>query len=146
MPKRTDVFSQFEHIRERMDQAYQRVIGAPGRPHFTVSPIEPPTDVYETEQEVIILMEIAGIADEEVELELEGATLSISGERKPVPGRPDRVYSQMEICDGHFRRDILLPAEVNADEAKAVYKDGMLEIVLPKAGPTPTRQLRITVR
>ena len=145
MTKQSDVFSQFEHIRERMQQAYERVVGAPGRPGCG-SLMEPATDVYETDDNVIIVMEIAGIAEEEIELEIQGSSLIIRGERKPAEGRSGRVYSQMEIYDGPFQRDILLPSEVNAEEARAVYKDGMLEITLPKAAPTATRQLRIVVR
>ncbi len=141
-----DIFSQFEHIRERMEQAYQRVIGAPGRPGFCEPFMEPPVDVYETDSEVVVVVEMAGIGDEEVGLEAEGNTLVISGQRKPLHGRPQRVYSQMEISHGPFRRELFLPAEVDPDGAHAAYKDGILEISLPKASPAVTRQLRIVVR
>jgi HSP20 family protein len=146
MKQRTaDPFSSFEHIRERMEQAYQRLVGAPGSPHFGVPVMEPPVDVYQTETDVVVQVEIAGISDEEVELEVEGNTLIVRGERKPLPGQPQRVYSQMEIAHGPFQRRLLLPAAVNAEAAVAVYKCGILEIVLPKASPTSGRQLRIVV-
>ncbi len=140
-----DPFSSFEHIHERMEQAYQRLVGAPGSPHFCVPFMEPPVDVYQTETDVVVQMEIAGILDEEVELAVEGRTLIIRGERKPLPGHPRRVYSQMEIADGPFQRQLHLPADVNPEAAKAVYKCGILEIVLPKATPSAGRQLRIVV-
>jgi HSP20 family protein len=147
MPRQTaaDIFSQFEHIRERMEQAYQRVLGAPGRPGFCEPFMEPPVDVYETESEVVVVMEMAGIAEQEIDLQTDGATLFIRGHRRPLLGRPRRVYSQMEICDGAFQRELVLPAEVNPDGAQAVYKDGILEIALPKASPAAGRQLRIVV-
>ncbi len=141
-----DIFPEFELIRERMEQAYQRVIGGPGRPRFCSPVLEPPVDMYETDSEVIVLVEMAGIAQEEVELEVDGATLTIRGERRPLLGRPGRVYSQMEISHGRFGRDLLLPADVNAEGTTAVYKDGILEIVLPKAAPVTSRQLRIVLR
>ncbi len=141
-----DIFSQFEHIRERMEEAYQRVIGAPGRPHFRIPIMEPAVDVYETDDEVVVVVEMAGIAEEEVSLEVQGVALALKGERKPVHGRPRRIYCQMEICDGPFQREVLLPAEVDPERAHTVYKDGMLEIALPKASPTSSHELKIVVR
>ncbi len=129
-----------------MGQAYQRIIGAPGSPNFSVALIEPAVDVYETDDSVVIMVEIAGIAEAEIELEVEGMGLTIRGVRKSVREGPRRIYSQMEICDGPFQRDLLLPAEVNAEAAAAVYKDGMLELSLPKAAPTLSRRLNIVVR
>lgn len=141
----SDIFSQFEHIHERMDQAYRRLTGSPGSPGFSQPFIEPPVDVYETVDEVVVLIEMAAIVPDEVELEVEGRALVLRGERKPLRGRPGRVYSQMEIGDGCFRRELVLPAEVDAGSASAVYQDGILELSLPKSSPSPSRQLRIVV-
>ena len=87
-----------------------------------------------------------GIAREEVSLEVTGTILTLKGERRPITGRPRRVYSQMEICDGPFQREVLLPAAVDPEKVYTVYKDGMLEIALPKASPAPSQQLKIVVR
>ena len=147
--KTADIFSQFEHIRERMDQAYRRVLGAPGGPGgpgFGVAYLEPATDVYETGTEVVVLVEMAGISGAEIDLEIDGRVLHLQGERRPLPGRPGMSYSQIEISHGMFRRDLLMPAEVNADEATATYNDGVLEVVLPKARTGLNRQLRIVAR
>lgn len=146
MSPRNDIFTEFQRIHERMERAYQRVIGGPGSPRFCVPFLEPPVDIYETPDEVVVLVEMAGISPQDVSIQLDGTVLSVSGERRPLGGRPGRVYSQMEIPHGRFQRDLLLPAEVNAEAAQAVYKDGILEIVLPKAAPVSGRRLRITVR
>jgi HSP20 family protein len=142
------MFSEFDRIQERMDKAYKQLFGGapPGSPSFSSPFMEPPVDVYQTETEIVVLMEMAGIADAEVALEVEDGVLVIRGERKPPSARPRRVYSQMEISHGPFQRELTLPAPVNAEAAKAVYRDGILEIVLPKAAPTRHRQLRIVVR
>jgi len=144
--KAADIFSQFEHIRERMDQAYRRVLGSPGSPGFGVPYLEPAADVYETDTEVVVLVEMAGISGAEIEIEIEGRVLRLSGERRPLPGRPSMSYSQMEIAHGLFRRELLLPSEVNADGAVADYRDGVLEVVLPKAAPGVNHHLRIVAR
>jgi HSP20 family protein len=147
--KTADMFSQFEHIRERMDQAYRRVLGGPGGPGgpgFGVAYLEPATDVYETDEEVVVLVELAGIPNAELQLEVEGRVLYLQGERRPLAGRPGMRYSQIEISHGLFRRELLLPAEVNAESASATYHDGILEVVLPKARTGANRQLRIVAR
>jgi HSP20 family protein len=144
--KAADMFSEFEHIRERMDQAYRQVVGSPGSPGFGVPYLEPAADVYETDEEVIVLVEMAGIPGAELVVEIEGRVLHLRGERRPLPGRPNMTYSQMEIAHGPFRRELTLPAEVNAGEASATYRDGILEVVLPKAGTGVQSQLRIVAR
>jgi HSP20 family protein len=142
-----ETFSDFEHrIREHMEKAYQRVFGSsPGSPNFCAPYMEPPVDVYQTDKEVVVLMEIAGIPEEEIELQVEGHSMLIRGERRPLPGHPRREYSQMEIAHGAFQREILLPSSVDAESMRADYKNGILEIVLPKTTPAHGRQLRIVV-
>jgi HSP20 family protein len=142
----SDVNSQFEHIRQRMEQARRRVIGAPGRPEFSTPFIEPAVDVYETGDAVVILAEIAGIGEGEFELDVEGFTCVLRGERKATRGGPKRDYRQMEISYGAFQRELLLPTEVNPDGIRTVYKDGMLQISLPKASPAGSRRLKIPVQ
>ena len=139
--------SDFEqHIQERMSRAYQRVFGSPANPGFGRPYMEPPVDIYHTDKEVVVLMEIAGIPEEEIELEVEGRSMIVRGRRRPIGGHPNRVYSQMEITHGAFQRDLLLPSQVNAEAAKAVYKDGILEITLPVTKPHGGRHLTIVVR
>lgn len=147
MKKRTgDIFADFERIRERMEHAWRQVLGPPGAPRFCPPVIEPAVDVYETEREVVVVTEMAGISEGEVKITVDGRTLVVNGERKPSAGRPGRLYSQMEICHGPFRRELLLPAEVNPDGARVEYSRGMLEIVLPKVRRRASRPVRIVVR
>lgn len=147
MTKKPASMSEFDqHIQERMREAYQRVFGTPGSPGFGRHFIEPPCDVFQAGSDVVVLMEIAGIPDEEIELEVEGRQLIISGERKPLGGHSHRTYSQMEIATGPFRRELLLPAEVDAQKSEAIYHAGILKITLPVSKPSPGRHLRIIVR
>lgn len=142
----SDIFSEYDRIRERMAEAWRQVIGPPGAPRFYPPLIEPATDVYETDEDVIVILELAGIADQEVEILVDGRDLTVRGERAALQGRPGRLYSQMEICFGPFERALLLPSEVEPDAARASYRDGFLEIVLPKAKRQVTRQVRIVAR
>jgi HSP20 family protein len=126
-----------------MDRA-RRIFGGPAG-DFVAPYLEPPVDVYITDKEVVVLMEVAGIKPEDVEIEIADETMTIIGERCPLPGKPQRRYSQMEIPTGQFRRSIDLPDSVSPEGAQAVYKDGVLEVVLPRAPRAIGAQLRIVV-
>lgn len=143
----SDIFTDFEkRIRDRMAEAWRQVVGLPGAPGFCSPVIEPAADVYETADEVVVVVELAGIADQEVEIIVEGRALTVRGERAPVPGRPGRLYSQMEVCFGPFERTLSLPKDVDPDGAKTSYHDGFLEIALPKVKRQVSRQVRIVAR
>lgn len=90
----------------------------------------PPTDVYETEQNCVIKLEIAGMRDEDFEVAFENNILMISGTR---PDRNERrAYHQMEIRFGKFEIALEILVKVNMEKATAEYQDGFLVIVLPK--------------
>lgn len=91
----------------------------------------PPTDVYETEDAVVVRVEIAGMRDGDFSISIEDRSLLVYGMRPESPER--KAYHQMEIPFGEFRTDVELPYPVIADEIEAVYEDGFLRIVLPKA-------------
>lgn len=90
----------------------------------------PPTDVYETRENIIVRMEIAGLRDEDLEVTIQDNLLMISGSRSDTQER--KAYHQMEIPFGRFSVGIELSARVNTEEAAAEYKDGFLTIRIPK--------------
>jgi HSP20 family protein len=90
----------------------------------------PPTDVYETEENCVIKLEIAGMRDEDFEVAFENNTLRISGNRPDLNER--RAYHQMEIRFGKFELAVEIPVRVNMEKATAGYQDGFLVIMLPK--------------
>ena len=93
----------------------------------------PPTDVYETEDAVIIRVEIAGMDETGFSIVLDEQYLLIRGMR--VEQQERRAYHQMEIRYGEFGTEIELPYPVVAANIEAVYSNGFLRIVLPKARP-----------
>jgi len=93
----------------------------------------PPTDIYETEDAVIIRVEIAGMHDEEFTISLDDEILTIQGVR---PDRPEqRAYHQMEIRFGEFKSQVTLHWVIDTTLIDADYQDGFLRLVLPKAKP-----------
>ncbi len=90
----------------------------------------PPTDVYETESNLTIRVEVAGMRDEDFDVAIEKNILMIGGTRPDQNER--RAYHQMEIMYGKFEIAIQLPVELDIDSARAEYKDGFLTIIFPK--------------
>ncbi len=100
------------------------------RPHTW----HPPTDLYETEEKFIIRVEIAGMNKEEFCVSLDNNNLTISGVRPDMPLK--RSFHQMEILFGDFKTSVELPSPVDSDRVTAEYRDGFLNIHLPKTHPT----------
>jgi len=99
------------------------------RPHVW----RPPTDVYETEEVIVIRVEIAGMREQDFSVALEDRTLTIRGVRSDPTER--RAFYQMEIPFGEFSTEVELPAPIVNEGVEAVYRDGFLLITLPKARP-----------
>jgi HSP20 family protein len=141
-----DIFSDFEQIRQRMSRTWHQALGPPGSPHFCPPVIEPATDIYETAESVVVVVEIAGVSAEEISISVEGKTLTVRGEREDRQRHLSRLYHQMEICCGIFERSVNLPSEVDPQEASATYSDGILAIVLPKVQQQLARRVSIVIR
>ena len=99
------------------------------RPHAW----RPPTDVYETEDAMIIRVEVAGIRESDFTISLVERNLTIHGIRQDTSER--RAYHQLEIAFGEFRTEVELPYQVISDKVEATYRDGFLRITLPIAQP-----------
>jgi HSP20 family protein len=93
----------------------------------------PPTDVYETDDCVVVKVEIAGMEEDDFSISLDAKRLIISGIRRDPAAKLG--YQQMEILYGHFETDVHLPRAIDADQIEATYRNGFLHIRLPKARP-----------
>ena len=93
----------------------------------------PPTDVYETEENFVVRVEVAGMKDADFEVAVENKVLMISGNRSEMNER--RAYHQMEIRFGKFEIAVEIPVPVEIEKSIAEYKDGFLMVQLPKARP-----------
>ncbi len=93
----------------------------------------PPTDLYETETDYVVRLEIAGMHEDDFEVSYEDGYLWISGVRPELPEK--RAYHQMEIRFGKFSTAVAIPGAVDLEASEAAYKDGFLLVVMPKAKP-----------
>ena len=93
----------------------------------------PPTDVYETDNYVVVKVEIAGMDQEGFSISLESKTLTITGVRHDPAAK--LAYQQMEVLYGHFETCVHLPRAVDEEQIEATYQDGFLSVILPKTKP-----------
>jgi HSP20 family protein len=137
MPPERDLFANFERMRREIDELFGDVFERTG-----LSPsraFTPAVDVYYCGQppRAIVKVAIAGIDPDDVSLEIRGRQLVIAGERRAQEAE-GRLYQQIEIGHGPFKRVVELSAEVEASEAAATYEDGILRIDIPLAQPADT--------
>jgi HSP20 family protein len=139
VPSERDLFANFERMRRQMDELFDRRLAPQRRGGFS-----PEVDVYYTADppRAVVRADIAGIDPQEIELKIRGRELILSGQRRPQRGE-ERVYQQLEIEHGPFRRVIALGVDVDQESASASYEDGILTVELPVTQPAPSRTVPI---
>jgi HSP20 family protein len=128
-----DLFANFERMRREMDELFGDVFDrrlAPSRR----GGFSPAVDVYYVADppRAVVRADLAGIDPREIELQIHGRELVLAGNRRPEGGE-ERVYQQLEVEHGPFRRVVALGVDVDPDHANASYEDGMLTVELPLA-------------
>jgi HSP20 family protein len=127
-----DIEKKFERMRQRMDKMFGS-LSPPGAATFqSATGWRPPLDLYETSNELIVLVDLAGTQPKDVQVTVESDVVRVSGNRsRPQERNVIRVH-RMEIDFGPFIHAVRLPAPVNPDGASSTYRDGFLSIRLPK--------------
>jgi HSP20 family protein len=123
-----DLFANFERMRREVDELFGEVFD----PHRRRAAFSPSVDVFYVNDppRAVVHAELPGIDPDEVKVEVNGRELVLLGRRLP-PRAEGRLYQQIEIEHGTFRRVVPLGAEVDSEAASAEYRDGILEITLP---------------
>jgi HSP20 family protein len=143
VPSDRDLFANFERMRREMDELFGDVFG--GGWSGSRGAFSPAVDVYYTGDppRAVVRAELAGLRASEIELEIRGRELVLAGHRRAHDGEEERVYQQLEVQHGSFRRVVALGADVDADAARASYEDGILTVELPIVSPSGSRSVPI---
>jgi HSP20 family protein len=104
----------------------------------------PAVNVYQDKDQFIVVAELPGLKKEEIEISLHDDTLTISGERKRE-GSSEQVLLT-ERFYGKYQRSLTLPTAVDPDKVKASYRDGLLQVVLPKAEEAKSKQIEVALK
>lgn len=139
MPER-DLFANFDRMRREVDELFGDVFERTGLARRRAG-FSPAVDVtYASDPpRAIVTAELAGVKLEELDLEIQGRTLVLSGSREAGGAEAD-VYQQLEIERGPFRRVVELGTDVHAEQATARYEDGLLRVELPLVRTSSTRR------
>ena len=105
----------------------------------------PPVDILESRDSYLIRAELPGMKREDFNLEVHDGSLTLSGERKFDEVANGVEYHRVERASGKFSRSFYLPQTVKTDAIKATYRDGILEIHVPKADDAKPKQIAISV-
>ncbi len=134
---------EFEDLMDR----YTRAMGWPARANETVTRGDwlPRVDIVETDNEFVIKAEIPEVQKEDVKVTVDNGVLSIQGERRQEKDERKEKYHRVERSYGSFVRSFSLPENVDDSAIKAVFKDGMLNLTLPKTAAARPKSLEIAV-
>jgi HSP20 family protein len=128
-PKR--ISKQFEDMERQIGRMLRNMSLTRMMP-FPGSDWAPAADVYETDTEIVVCLEISGIDPRHIAVVAEQRCVTISGDRRFPPIENASCIHQLEIEHGHFKRSVPLPVPVDTESTHSVYKNGFLVIHLPK--------------
>lgn len=134
----------FDHDSSNFEKAFDDMFRSIN-PLFTLSERswKPPMDIYETEQEIFILAELAGAENDEINVEVSSKAVKISGKRKCLAPIQKARYRLAEIQHGPFERILFLPTRIDTDSVKATCSNGFLQIHMLKSPPEKTHTIPI---
>jgi len=106
----------------------------------------PRIDIYEDDENVVVNADLPGMKKEDIDISITGDVLTLKGEKKQEEEVKEENYHRIERSYGSFQRSITLPAPVEADKIKATYRDGVLEMVMPKRPEVKPKKIDVTVK
>ena len=107
--------------------------------------VAPTLDVYEEKDDLVVKAELPGMDKDQIEVQISGSELILKGEKNKEEKIEDKNYYRCERSYGAFRRAVELPVDVQADKIKASFKNGILEVRLPKTEKAKTKEIKIKV-
>jgi HSP20 family protein len=135
-------------LQQRLNRLFEETFGPLA---FLEEPVSmaawtPSCDIYETENEIVVKAEIPGVKKEDVKLSIQDNVLTISGERKFEQETKKENYLRVERGYGSFTRSFTLPPSVDAKKIIAEFKDGLLEVKLPKLEEAKPKEVEIKIK
>ena len=142
-----DPLKELVGVRERMNKMFESALA---RTNFDadgeVGAWTPIADVYETDADLVLFLELPGLGADEIDLRIEGDELLVQGERRTEPGAAGEQFHRVERSHGKFARRFPLPASVDRGSVRAVCRDGVLEITLSKLDARADGPIRVAIR
>lgn len=144
---RWDPFREMSALQERMNRLFSDVRAqAPVRGEEIVQGAWiPAVDIFETNEAIVLKAELPGITAQDISVEVKDNTLTLKGEKKFEKEVKEENYHRVERSYGSFQRAFTLPGTIHQEKVKAKFKDGILEITLPKVEEDKPKQVKVEI-
>ncbi len=142
---RCDPFRDLVSFQERMNRLFQDTLGPSREELMTSGTFIPPVDIYEDEHAITLKLEVPGMEEKDIEVQLENNTLTVRGERKFEKGEKEENFHRIERRYGAFARSFTLPNTVDTGKVEASYENGILKIQLAKRAEAKPKQIKVSV-
>jgi HSP20 family protein len=144
---RWEPFRDFTQLTDAMNRllADERPGRWPWRDTQDLSSWTPAVDIYEDAEHLRLTAELAGIDPKDVDIRLENGTLTLMGERKLQKEEKQENYHRIETRYGSFSRSFTLPTYVDVEKVKAEFKNGLLNVYLPKREESKPKQIKVKI-
>lgn len=136
-------FNDLNRIRNEIDRLFQYPFSALTQGASFFEGWTPALDIYEDKDKYVAKAEMPGMKKEDIDVSLEGNTLTVSGERKQEEEKKEGDTYRAERFFGRFQRSVTLPAAVDPNKIEATYKDGVLTVTVPKTDEAKRKQIEV---
>jgi len=140
---RWDPYRDLSSFADRFNRALGTVAGRERDEELNLGTWIPPVDISEDKDRITLTAELPGFTEDQVEVQMEGGVLTIRGERKFEDEKEGRNFHRLERSYGTFVRSFTLPNNVDRENIHASFKNGLLEIDLPKREEARPRQIKV---
>jgi len=143
--------SPLEEMERWLDESFRRpfsLFHPLWRPRLRFPEMEefsPSVDIFEEGDDVVVKAEAPGMKKEDLDVKIEGDTITVTGEKKSEEKVEKKDYYRLERSYGSFCRSFRLPTEVQAEKAKATFKDGVLEVRVPKTEEAKKKAKKVEI-
>ena len=142
---RWNPFVEIDEIQQRLNRLFldRTASKTAGEPSF--ADFMPPVDIEETDAEFVVKADLPDVKKEEIRIHVQDGVLAIEGERKQEKEEKGKRFHKIEREYGRFVRRFALPTDVDAEHVRAEFKNGVLNVVLPKAPAAKPKTIDVTV-
>ena len=142
-----DPFRDVEKLQNRINRMFEDSFGRTRDQddEMNLCAWRPPVDIYETETGIVLAAELPGVGKENISVEVKDNILTLKGERTANPNIKEKNLYRQERCYGTFQRSFTLQQYIQPNLIKATFKDGVLEIEIPKPDEEQPKQITVKV-
>jgi HSP20 family protein len=133
-------------VQWEMNRLFDGFFGRPAQPGVSERVGAPVADVYETEDELVIKLDLPGMNEKDIQVSITGELLSVKGQRLDIQEVKQESYFRAERWTGTFERIFQVPIPVQADKVRATYREGVLTVALPKVEAVKPKDIKIDVQ